>query len=138
MSGVPPPTAWQLVQQGQRQVIVVVEGSTKANELLEAARRLGYVATAFSTVVNLSQLTSTIYFSILLTKELKGRQISNSQEPGGRVTMAAMPEAYCVKCKAKRVIKDPSDITMKNGRKAVTGTCSVCGTKLFRIGGEGK
>ena len=47
--------------------------------------------------------------------------------------MAAV-EAYCVKCKAKREMKDPTETTMKNGRPATTGTCSVCGTKLFKIG----
>jgi RNase P subunit RPR2 len=42
-------------------------------------------------------------------------------------------EAYCVKCKKKTEIKDPKEVTMKNGRPAVTGTCTVCGTKVFRI-----
>jgi len=46
-----------------------------------------------------------------------------------------MVEAYCVKCKAKREMKDASEVTMKNGKKAMTGLCSVCGTKMFRIGG---
>ncbi|MHB8277087.1 MAG: DUF5679 domain-containing protein [Candidatus Humimicrobiaceae bacterium] len=44
-----------------------------------------------------------------------------------------MMEAYCVKCKKKTEIKDPKEVTMKNGRQAITGTCSVCGTKVFRI-----
>jgi hypothetical protein len=43
--------------------------------------------------------------------------------------------AYCVKCKAKREMKNPQSITMKNGKKATQGTCPVCGTKMFRIGG---
>ena len=47
-----------------------------------------------------------------------------------------MVVAYCVKCKAKREMKSPQNITMKNGRKAVQGICPVCGTKLFRIGGK--
>lgn len=42
---------------------------------------------------------------------------------------------YCVKCKAKREMKGERQITMKNGRPATTGTCSVCGTKMFKIGG---
>lgn len=42
-------------------------------------------------------------------------------------------DAYCVKCKDKVEIKDPKDITMKNGRPAVNGTCSKCGTKVFKI-----
>ena len=45
-----------------------------------------------------------------------------------------MSEAYCVKCKAKKVIKDAQAITMKNGKPALTGVCPDCGTKLFRIG----
>lgn len=43
--------------------------------------------------------------------------------------------AYCVKCKAKREMKGEKAVTMKNGRNALTGTCSVCGTKMFKIGG---
>jgi hypothetical protein len=46
----------------------------------------------------------------------------------------SMPEAYCVKCKAKKEIKDPTQVTMKNGRPAVQGTCPDCSTKLFKIG----
>jgi len=46
-----------------------------------------------------------------------------------------MTEAFCVKCKTKREMKNPQAITMKNGRKATKGTCPVCGTTLFRIGG---
>jgi RNase P subunit RPR2 len=42
-------------------------------------------------------------------------------------------KTYCVKCKTKTEIKDPKEVTMKNGRAAITGTCSVCGTKVFRI-----
>jgi hypothetical protein len=42
-------------------------------------------------------------------------------------------DAYCVKCKAKVEIKNPKDVTMKNGRPAVNGTCSKCGTKVFKI-----
>ncbi|MFC2072875.1 DUF5679 domain-containing protein [Chloroflexota bacterium] len=43
-------------------------------------------------------------------------------------------QAYCVKCRAKKEMKDPKAITMKNGRPANQGTCPSCGTKMFRIG----
>jgi hypothetical protein len=43
-------------------------------------------------------------------------------------------QGYCVKCKEKREIKDPQEITMKNGKPAVQGTCPECGTKIFKIG----
>lgn len=42
-------------------------------------------------------------------------------------------QAYCVKCREKRDIKDPQEVTLKNGRKAMQGTCPVCGTKLNRM-----
>ena len=38
-------------------------------------------------------------------------------------------QGYCVKCKAKREIKNAKAITMKNGRAATQGVCPVCGTK---------
>ncbi len=43
-------------------------------------------------------------------------------------------QAYCVKCKEKREVKDPVQVTMKNGKPATQGTCPVCGTKMFKIG----
>jgi len=43
-------------------------------------------------------------------------------------------QAYCVKCKAKREMKDAKAITMKNGKPATQGVCPTCGTKMFRIG----
>jgi hypothetical protein len=43
-------------------------------------------------------------------------------------------EAYCVKCRQKREMKDPQEVTMQNGRPATKGTCPVCGTSMFRIG----
>lgn len=45
-----------------------------------------------------------------------------------------MTEAYCVKCRTKREIRNPQSVTLKNGKPAVKGTCSVCGTSVFRIG----
>ncbi|HEY6405805.1 MAG TPA: DUF5679 domain-containing protein, partial [Nitrososphaeraceae archaeon] len=31
-------------------------------------------------------------------------------------------QAYCVKCRSKRDMKNEKQITMKNGRQALTGT----------------
>jgi hypothetical protein len=45
-----------------------------------------------------------------------------------------MPEGYCVKEKKKVEIQDPKQVTMKNGRPAIQGTCPDCGTKIFKIG----
>ena len=43
-------------------------------------------------------------------------------------------EAYCLKCRVKRDMKDPKPITMKNGKPATEGVCPVCSTKMFKIG----
>lgn len=45
-----------------------------------------------------------------------------------------MAEGYCVKCKAKKEMNNPEQITMKNGRPATKGTCPDCQTKMFKIG----
>ena len=41
---------------------------------------------------------------------------------------------YCVKCKEKREMKDPEPTYTKTGRAGTRGTCSVCGTKMFKMG----
>jgi pimeloyl-ACP methyl ester carboxylesterase len=45
--------------------------------------------------------------------------------------------AYCVKCKQKREILNAQEVTMKNGRLAMRGTCATCGSGIYRIGGLG-
>jgi len=40
---------------------------------------------------------------------------------------------YCMKCKKKQKFVDPKPYTMKNGRKATTGHCGKCDTKMFKI-----
>ncbi len=51
-----------------------------------------------------------------------------------------MSEAYCVKCKAKREMNDEKEVEMKGKggtkRRALSGTCPVCGTKMFKILGK--
>jgi len=43
-------------------------------------------------------------------------------------------EAYCAKCKIKRKMLNPVEVTSKDGRPAVRGTCEVCGSNLHRFG----
>jgi len=43
-------------------------------------------------------------------------------------------EAYCVKCKTKREMENPEATFTKTGVAATKGICSVCGTKLYRMG----
>jgi DNA topoisomerase-1 len=43
-------------------------------------------------------------------------------------------EAYCMKCKAKREMKDIEAVFTKRAQPAVRGQCPVCGTNMFRMG----
>ena len=43
-------------------------------------------------------------------------------------------EAYCMKCKTKREVKDPIATFNAKGSPVTIGVCPVCGTKLFRMG----
>ncbi|GCF07088.1 DUF5679 domain-containing protein [Dictyobacter arantiisoli] len=40
---------------------------------------------------------------------------------------------YCVKCRTKQELKDAQQVTMKNGKPALKGQCSVCGTTVNAI-----
>lgn len=43
-------------------------------------------------------------------------------------------EAYCLKCRDRREINNAEEVTLKNGRPATRGKCSVCDATVFRIG----
>ena len=51
-------------------------------------------------------------------------------------------EAYCVKCKDKRDMKDATQIDMKakggGTRPAMKGICPTCGTGMFKIMSKAK
>jgi len=61
--------------------------------------------------------------------DIMGKGVVSSYKKGG-----GEMQAYCVKCRAKREMKDAKSVVMKNGRPATRGVCPVCGTKIFRIG----
>jgi DNA topoisomerase-1 len=43
-------------------------------------------------------------------------------------------EAYCVKCRTKREIRDPQPVFTSGGTPATRGVCPECGTTMFRMG----
>jgi len=51
--------------------------------------------------------------------------------------MSVPLEAYCFKCQAKREMREPVPVVLRNGRPATKGICAVCGTKMFRFGSAG-
>jgi len=42
--------------------------------------------------------------------------------------------AYCVKCREKREMVEPTPVFTKKGQPATRGRCEVCGTNMFRMG----
>jgi hypothetical protein len=75
-----------------------------------------------------------LYFPVIIyptqySKNYRIPWLKKSKTKGGKYM-----EAYCVKCRAKREMKEPKSITMKNGKPATKGVCPTCGTKMFRIG----
>lgn len=42
-------------------------------------------------------------------------------------------EGYCVKCRAKRIVKDGVVSKTESGRSIAKGTCPQCGTKVTRF-----
>jgi hypothetical protein len=41
--------------------------------------------------------------------------------------------AYCVKEKAQKAMKDANEVILKNGKHALQGVCSSCGTKMMKF-----
>jgi predicted nucleic acid-binding Zn-ribbon protein len=41
--------------------------------------------------------------------------------------------AYCVKEKAQKPMKDAHEVILKNGKHAMQGVCSSCGTKMMKF-----
>jgi hypothetical protein len=65
-----------------------------------------------------------------------GSKKSKKTKKSGKL---AADEAYCVKCRKGVKIVDPTNVTVKKtGRKAKTGKCPVCGTKVFKMVGGAK
>ena len=45
-----------------------------------------------------------------------------------------MTEAYCIRCRTKKTMKNEKAVTMENGKPATRGMCPDCGSVLFRVG----
>jgi hypothetical protein len=81
-------------------------------------------------VANKIPLTRSAKWPVILLPidNVEANSLLSMAKKGGQM------QAYCMKCRAKREVRDPRRITMKNGRPATQGLCPVCGTKVFRIG----
>ena len=65
-----------------------------------------------------------------------GNQLTNQNPMADAIVVAET--GHCMKCKEKRKMKDTEKVVMKNGRSAMKGICTVCGTKMFKILGMEK
>ena len=45
-----------------------------------------------------------------------------------------LPEGYCFKCKSRKRLKDPVQLSMKNGRSRIQGFCETCGVEMSKMG----
>ena len=45
-------------------------------------------------------------------------------------------DAYCVKCREKREVKNAEEVTTDKGLRRLKGQCSVCGTNVSKILGK--
>jgi hypothetical protein len=41
--------------------------------------------------------------------------------------------AYCVKERAQKPMKDSKEVILKNGKHAIQGVCTSCGTKMMKF-----
>ena len=97
------------------------------------SRRAGtfafYAAELFATLLGNFLLKSSICHGRLQTVDIPRLKIYHSRKREGDLM-----QAYCVKCRTKREMRNPKVITMKNGRPATQDICPACHTKIFRIG----
>ena len=66
--------------------------------------------------------------------ELRRAVASLPDAAGGDVPSRGAIAAYCIKCRKKTAVSDPTESRLKNGRPAVRGRCSECGSTVVRMG----
>ena len=64
----------------------------------------------------------------------KRANLISKHEKYGKLTT----EGYCMKCKVRRDMRDEKRVRMKDGRSAISGMCTACGGKIFRMVGAAR
>ena len=65
------------------------------------------------------------------TRESRAQVARTTHSPPLAQKLREPVQGRCVKCKRSRPMRDPHVVTLKNGRKAVRGVCSFCGTRMI-------
>ena len=83
-------------------------------------------------------------FALVISRASGKAVILESVKPDGkgiestyRLQEIATTKSYCVKCRQERELLDLKHVVMKNGRRALQGTCSHCKSGIYRIRGNG-
>jgi hypothetical protein len=63
----------------------------------------------------------------------KRANLISKHEKYGKLTT----EGYCMKCKVRRDMRDEKRVRMKDGRSGISGMCTACGGKMFKMVGGG-
>ena len=82
-------------------------------------------------------------FALAISRASGKAVILESVKPNGkgiestyRLQEIASTKSYCVKCRQERELMDLKHVVMKNGRRALKGTCSHCKSGIYRIRGN--
>jgi pimeloyl-ACP methyl ester carboxylesterase len=119
-------------QNRQARTVELIQGAglfvhqEQPESVIAALRRWQTEATSLLPTTAETQ-TETVASAILPAAETEAFPTLASAEP--------VRQAYCVKCRKKTAMENASEFIMKNGRRAVRGTCAICGTSITRIGG---
>lgn len=68
--------------------------------------------------------------------ELEPAEPASHPEPVAEAAAEEPPEpltAYCVRCRTKRLVRDPELAGTQNGQAGYRGTCDVCGARVFAL-----
>jgi hypothetical protein len=67
------------------------------------------------------------------SEEREGNKENQPPPTNGSGLQKNEMEAYCVKCRRKEPMVDAKEMTTKNGRKAMSGKCAICSTKMMKF-----
>ena len=78
-------------------------------------------------------LFSTVLIAQLIQYTFRGEKKKEIVKKIKKAEPYVMIRAYCVKCRAKRYMKNPKIRIMKNKKESVIGFCPICSSKMSKI-----
>jgi len=90
----------------------------------------------FATTINVWWETLLLFSTVLIAQLIQYTFRTKKKKIVKKIKKAepyVMVRAYCVKCRAKRYMKNPVIKIMKNKKESVTGFCPICSSKMSKI-----